>query len=159
MHIKTLLSFKQAFFYTDIMHLTTFTDYSMRCLMYLAAEPDRFANAREIADHYGISYNHVVKVVHKLAQLGYVNSTKGKGGGLRLAKDPATIRLGDLAKQTEPNMFLVECFDKKNNTCKITGSCTLKHYLYEANTAFIETLNKYTLKDTVSNKQLQKDLS
>jgi Rrf2 family transcriptional regulator, nitric oxide-sensitive transcriptional repressor len=74
--------------FQDAMQLTQFTDYGLRSLMYLAAQPDRFSSVREISDHFGISRNHLVKVVHRLAQLGYLNSTKGKGRGIRLAHDP-----------------------------------------------------------------------
>ena len=92
------------------MQLTRFTDYGLRSLMYLAVQPDRFSSVREISDHFGISRNHLVKVVHRLAQLGYVNSTKGKGGGIRLAHDPKSVRLGDLVRALETNMTIVECF-------------------------------------------------
>lgn len=136
------------------MQLTNFTDYGLRSLMYLSAYPDRKCSVREIAEHYGISRNHLVKVVHRLALLGYVLSTKGRGGGIMLARDPDSMRLGDLVKELEPNMHLVECFDHKNNTCRITSGCQLKHYLMDANKAFIETLNRHTLADTVDNKGL-----
>jgi len=130
-----------------IMQLTTFTDYGLRSLMYLAARPGTWCSVREIAEHYGISRNHLVKVVHRLAQLGYVQSTKGKGGGIRLAGDAGTLRIGDLVQALEPNMHMVECFDKERNQCRITSSCTLKHYLSEASTSFIATLNQHSLAD------------
>ena len=101
------------------MQLTRFTDYGLRRLMYLAVQPDRFSNVREISDHFGISRNHLVKVVHRLAQLGYVNSTKGKGGGIRLAHDPKSVLLGDLVRALETNMTIVECFNRETNTCTI----------------------------------------
>lgn len=133
------------------MQLTIFTDYGLRSLMFLAAHPDRLCSAREIADHYGISYNHLVKVTHRLSQLGYVQSVKGKGGGLKLAKDPATLKLGDIVKALEPNMELVECFNPGTNTCRITNSCQLKHYLSDAKKAFLASLNSHTLTDTLNN--------
>lgn|SRR5690606_17054590 len=136
------------------MQLTTFTDYGLRALMYLAAEPDRLCSVRELAEHYGISRNHLVKVVHKLSQLGYIASTKGKGGGIRLARGPAELKLGDMIRSLEPNMDIVECFDKDTNTCKVTNTCHLKHFLYDANQAFIESLNRHTLADTVPDKTL-----
>lgn len=136
------------------MQLTTFTDYGLRALMYLAAEPDRLCSVRELAEHYGISRNHLVKVVHKLSQLGYIASHKGKGGGIRLARDPAELNLGDMIRSLEPNMDIVECFDKETNTCKVTNTCHLKHFLYDANQAFIESLSQHTLADAVPDKTL-----
>lgn len=133
------------------MQLTLFTDYALRSLMFLAAHPDKISSVKEIAEHYGISRNHLVKVVHKLAQLDYIESSKGKGGGIRLARDAKNIRLGDLVKQLEP-MKIVECFDNKTNTCRMTNSCQLKHYLHEAGQSFIATINKYTLADTVKDR-------
>lgn len=132
------------------MQLTTFTDYGLRTLMYLAAQPEKRGSVREISEHYGISRNHLVKVVHRLAQLGYIISSKGKGGGIRLADHASLLKIGDLVQKLEPNMRVVECFDKLTNTCKITKSCKLKHYLFEANASFLKTLNNYTLEDTAS---------
>jgi Rrf2 family nitric oxide-sensitive transcriptional repressor len=138
------------------MQLTIFTDYGLRALMYLAARPEKTCSVREISDHYGISYNHLVKVVHKLSQTGLIVSSKGKGGGLRLAVRPDTLRLGDLVRMLEPNMNLVECFDHERNRCRITAACTLKHYLFDAGAAFIDNLNRHTLADAVTDKALFK---
>ncbi len=139
-----------------IMQLTVFTDYGLRSLMYLAANPDKICSVREISEHYGISRNHLVKVVHRLAQLGYITSTKGKGGGIKLAKKSSTLKLGDLIQKLEPNMDLVECFDMKTNTCKVVSQCRLKHYLADANKVFIKTMNQHTLDDAVANRELFK---
>lgn len=136
------------------MQLTQFTDYGLRSLMYLAAQPDRLCSVREIAEHYAISRNHLVKVVHRLAQLGYVASSKGKGGGIRLAHKPERLRLGDLILALEPNMHLVECFNREVNTCTVVSACKLKHFLSDAGKAFIEVLNQHTLADTVVDKAL-----
>lgn len=127
------------------MQLTIFTDYGLRSMMFLAAHPERLCNVREIADHYGISYHHLVKVVHKLSCLGYVESTKGKGGGIRLADPADKLRLGDLVCALEPHMHIVECFDRDTNTCRITKNCQLKHCLMAAHKAFIVSLNGHTL--------------
>lgn len=131
------------------MHLTIFTDYGLRSLMFLAARPDRLCSVREIAAYYDVSYNHLVKVVHRLSQLGYVQSVKGKGGGIKLAEGTLTLKLGNIVKTLEPNMTIVECFDRTTNTCRVTNSCQLKHYLSDAATAFIASLNEHTLADTV----------
>lgn len=136
------------------MQLTRFTDYGLRTLMYVAACSQNNVSVKEIAQNYGISRNHLVKVVHRLSQLGYVDTTKGKGGGIRLNQGTLNLRLGDLISQLEPNMNLVECFDPKTNTCRITGSCLLKHYLFEATQNFLKTMNQYTLADVIKNKEL-----
>lgn len=138
------------------MQLTIFTDYGLRSLMFLAAHRDRLCNVREIADHYGVSYNHLVKVIHRLSQLQLIESLKGKGGGIRLAPEVQKLRLGDLVKMLEPNMDIVECFKKNGNACRITNTCQLKHYLFDASQAFIDSLNRYTLAETVRDEQLFK---
>ena len=131
------------------MQLTTFTDYGLRSLMYLAENPDRMSSISEIAGFYGISRHHLVKVIHRLSQLEYITSTQGKGGGIQLSTETLNTRLGDLVKKLEANMNLVECFDKATNTCKITKTCQLKHLLFEANQSFIKTMNQYTLADII----------
>ena len=135
------------------MQLTSFTDYGLRTLMYLSSRSEDTASVKEIAEYYGISRNHLVKVVHTLSQHGYIETTKGKGGGIRIAEGSQELRLGDLIMQLEPNMNMVECFDAKTNTCRITSACQLKHCLFEATQNFINTMNKYTLADTVKNKE------
>lgn len=139
------------------MQLTQFTDYGLRSLMYLAAQPDKLCSVREIAEHYAISRNHLVKVVHYLAQLGYVTSSKGKGGGIRLARKPEELRLGDLVLALESNMYLVECFNRETNTCSIISVCKLKHFLVDASRAFIEALNQHTLADAVVDKKYSRN--
>lgn len=131
------------------MQLTIFSDYGLRILMFLAVHPDRLCTVKEMADFYGISYHHLVKVVHRLAQLGYVRTTKGKGGGVQLAVVAHQLRLGELVRALEPNMHIVECFDRETNTCRITKNCKLRHYFVEANEAFLDALNKRSLADTV----------
>ena len=136
------------------MQLTQFTDYGLRSLMYLAVQPDKLCSVREIAEHYAISRNHLVKVVHRLAQLGYITTSKGKGGGIRLACKSEKMRLGDLVLALEPNMYLVECFNREANTCTVISACKLKHFLAEASKVFIEALNQHTLADAVVDKKL-----
>ena len=136
------------------MQLTIFTDYGLRSLMYLELHKDRMCSVKEIADHYGISRNHLVKVVHRLGQLGFVETSKGKGGGIRMTLDAGKLRLGDLVKALEPSMNVVECFDRENNTCRITNTCQLKHYFFEAGRAFLDTMNQHTLADAVANRNM-----
>lgn len=136
------------------MQLTQFTDFGLRSLIYLATQPDRLCSVREIAEHYAISRNHLVKVIHRLARLGYITSSKGKNGGIRLACNPNSLRLGDLVLALEPDMNLVECFDKETNTCKIISTCKLKHFLSDAKKTFLYSLNQHTLADALENKNL-----
>lgn len=131
------------------MQLTRFTDYGLRTLMYLASRSDRLSNVKEIADYYDISYSHLVKVVHRLSQLSHIETVKGKGGGICIAKGSNKLRLGDLVSELEPNMNMVECFDSTTNTCRITESCQFKHFLFNARQSFIDDLNRHTLADTV----------
>lgn len=136
------------------MQFTRFTDYSLRTLMYLGMHPERLCTVKEIAEHHGISQNHLVKVVHNLSKLGYIESTKGKGGGICLLKKPEKINLRDLIIQIEPNLTIVECFNKKTNTCHITKTCGLRGILKEALDAFTDTLSHYTLADTIKKPEL-----
>lgn len=132
------------------MQLTKFTDYGLRTLMYLAQTSDERASVKGISEYYGISRNHLVKVVHKLAQLGYITSTKGKGGGLSLNPKTLKLTLADIVLELEPDMHIVECFNKLTNTCRIIDTCLLKHRLYEARQSFIDTLHKSTLDDIIN---------
>ena len=129
------------------MHLTMHTDYALRVLLYVRLREDGKSTIQEIADAYGISKNHLMKVVQRLAGLGYVNASRGRGGGLLLAKPPEEINLGRLVAQMEPHLDLVECFDREKNTCPIVPACDLKGILTEARDAFLETLLGYTLAD------------
>jgi Rrf2 family nitric oxide-sensitive transcriptional repressor len=127
------------------MRLTQFSDYSLRLLLYLAQHPGATCTIGEIADWYGVSKAHLVKVAHNLVKLGYVHSTQGKGGGLRLARPAGQIEIGALIKHTEPDFHVVECFDTARNTCRLTRSCKLKHVLHGATSAFFATLAGHTL--------------
>jgi Rrf2 family nitric oxide-sensitive transcriptional repressor len=133
------------------MQLTQFTDYSLRLLIYLARLPEPgMATIAEIADYHQVSRNHLVKVANSLANQGFIISTRGKGGGIQLARPAYTIGVGDVVRQTEQNMNLVECFDMPNNHCRLIRNCFLKAMLYEAQRAFMAVLDKYTLADAAS---------
>lgn len=132
------------------MRLTQFSDYSLRLLLYLAQHPDETCTIGDIAQWYGVSKPHLVKVAHNLVKLGYVHSTRGKGGGLRLAKPAASIEIAALIKRTEPDFHVVECFDKVRNTCRVTSSCRLKHVLRDATGAFFKSLAGHTLASIAS---------
>lgn len=135
------------------MQLTLYTDYSLRVLLYLGLDPKRMATITEIAGSYRISRNHLVKVVHNLSTQGFILTTRGRGGGINLARAPAEINIGDVVRHTEVNFHLVECFDREHNTCPIAAACFLKDGLYEAQKAFISVLDKYSLADILANKE------
>jgi Rrf2 family nitric oxide-sensitive transcriptional repressor len=129
------------------MQLTLHADYSLRVLLYLGSHPDRIVSTQEISKAYGISKHHLVRVVQRLSEAGYVTITPGRYGGVTLARDPAGIRIGDVVRATETNLALVECFDMKTNTCVIANVCGLKGVLQEAVQGFLSVLDQYTLAD------------
>ena len=127
------------------MRLTQFSDYSLRLLLYLSEHPGRAVTIAEVSDWYGISNAHLVKVAHRLTRLGYIASTRGNGGGLRLGKPAGAINIAALVRDTEPDFHTVECFDRERNACRISNACTLKHVLHDATEAFLGTLARYSL--------------
>ncbi len=129
------------------MQLTYYTDYSLRVLMYLAVNRGGIVNISEIAERYGISRNHLVKVVHNLARGGFIKSYRGKGGGIELARDPAKINIGEVVRYTEGPPKPVECFDAERNRCVIANACGLAEVIAEACDNFFGTLDRYTLAD------------
>ena len=130
------------------MRFTRYTDYALRVLMYLGLKPeDELATIREIAESYDISENHLMKVAHSLGQNGYIVTVRGRQGGLRLAKPPAAINLGDVVRHCEDDLRIVECFDPETNSCPIAGVCALPAVLEEALAAFLAVLDRYTLAD------------
>ncbi len=131
------------------MRLTVYTDYSLRMLMYLAVKDDGLATIGEVAGAYGISKAHLTKVAHQLGLAGYVETVRGKGGGLRLSRLAGEIGLGDVIRRTEPDMALVPCFDPVHAPCVIVPACGLRGALYEARQAFLAVLDRYNLDDLV----------
>ncbi|MGH7906127.1 MAG: RrF2 family transcriptional regulator [Candidatus Binataceae bacterium] len=115
--------------------------------MYLAVQRDRRVNISEIAERYGVSRNHLVKVVHNLARGGFIRSYRGKGGGIELARDPAEINVGQIIRYTEGPYKPVECFDAEKNRCIISSACGLAEVIDEACHSFFATLDRYTLAD------------
>jgi len=128
------------------MQLSKQTDYSLRVLMYLAANPDRLCTIPEIAARYEISRAHLMKVVNALAREGFVATTRGRAGGLRLAGDGASIRVGDVVRRMECRIALVEC-QRPGGRCLISPSCRLKGVLAGAAAAFLAALDAVTLAD------------
>lgn len=128
------------------MRLTTFSDYTLRTLMYLALHPDRFVTIAEIAAAYRVSSNHLMKVTQQLAGSGDVTTLRGQHGGLRLARPAAEIRVGDIIRRTEPDMALVPCWD-----CVIEPVCVLQNVMDRAVAAFMAVLDGHTIADLVAN--------
>lgn len=134
------------------MRLTTFSDYSLRVLVYLGVHAERLATTGEIARIYGVSENHLMKVVYYLAQRGYIETTRGKGGGMRLAHSPEKINIGEVVRGSEENLKLVECFDAAASDCRIEPACVIKGILSRAVDAFFAALEPYTLADLLVTK-------
>ena len=157
------------------MRLTTYSDYAIRTLMYLAVTPEEetLTTITDIANSYKISRSHLTKIIHQLAQIGYIESIRGKNGGIRLAKPAKEINLGEVIRQTEPDFQLVPCFahintkpddertelnpvkipNKPAEICEITPVCKLKSVFYKATQAFLEVMDSYTLADIVENEE------
>ncbi len=127
------------------MKLTRYTDYALRVLMHLAARPERLSSISEIARGYGISHNHLMKVVHDLRKEGYVAAVRGRSGGIRLGRPAAEIRVGEVVRHTEEGFALVDC-----GSCIIAPACGLTGVLGEALGAFMRVLDGYTLADLVA---------
>ena len=130
------------------MRLTLHTDYSFRVLIYLGLNRDRLCTIREIAERYGVSRTHLMKVVSALQQQGHLQTVRGKSGGLRLGRDPHTIRLGDIVRASEPDHGLMDCA-RPAQGCAIAPLCELRHVLDDALTAFMDVLDRHTLADLV----------
>lgn len=128
------------------MRLTTFSDYALRLLMYSAAVSDRLITIEEACQVYGISRGHLMKVANLLTREGYLTAVRGRTGGLKLAKPPKEIRVGDVVRACEPDFALVECF-ATGNQCIVTRCCRLADALNDALNAFVQTLDRYTLED------------
>lgn len=133
------------------MRLTLHTDYALRALIYLGLRRDRRVSIREIAEAHRISENHLVKVIHNLGRGGFVETARGRGGGLRLARAPEDIRVGDVVRFTEDDMALVACFQPPGGGggCALINVCRLQSLLGEALAAFLAVLDRATLADLI----------
>lgn len=133
------------------MRLTQYTDFSLRVLIYLALRQGERCRIRDIADGYGISRNHLMKVVQQLASSGFIRATRGAGGGLELERDPHTIRVADVVREMEPDFAMVECL-RPGNRCAVTPTCRLPPMLHRATQAYLDVLDQYTLADLIGPK-------
>ncbi len=140
------------------MQLTTFTDYSFRVLIFLGIHRAELVSIAQISEAYGISKNHLMKVVHHLGQVGLIDTVRGRGGGIRLAHAPEQIGLGDVVRKTEPHLDIVECFDPERTECAIVPACALTRVLAHARDAFLAVLDDYTLADLIRPKRQLRQL-
>jgi Rrf2 family nitric oxide-sensitive transcriptional repressor len=135
------------------MRLTVYTDYALRVLIYLSLHSERKPTIGEIAEAYGVSRNHLMKVVHELGVAGYIETARGNRGGLRLKRPAAEIGLGEIVRRTEPDLDLVPCFAAEGaRCCVITPACGLRGALARARLAFLEVLDSYSLADLAQNR-------
>jgi len=131
------------------MQLTKFTDYCLRVLIYLGTRENTLARVSEISVAYGVSHNHLMKVVQHLSSKGYVETVRGKKGGIRLAREPGFINLGEVVRDCEQSFAIVECFNPVNTQCPLLPACVLRATLKEATKNFLATLDRYTVADLV----------
>ncbi|MFF2874738.1 RrF2 family transcriptional regulator [Gottfriedia sp. NPDC057991] len=139
------------------MRLTTYSDYSLRVLIFLSSEPrEKLVKIKDIAEAYDISKNHLMKIIYNLGKMGYIETIRGRNGGIRLAKLPTEINIGEIIRKTEEDFNIVECFEH-GGTCVITPVCSLKHIFNNALEQFLQVLDQYTLEDVVKNNAMLKD--
>jgi Rrf2 family nitric oxide-sensitive transcriptional repressor len=129
------------------MQLTRFTDYALRVLIHLGTHPETLATVAGIANEHAISRHHLTHVVHQLGIKGYIETTRGKGGGFRLARQPEQIKIGDVVRDMETGFEWAECFRLDASTCRLLPVCALKPVLAEAGRAFLASLDRHTLAD------------
>ncbi|MCU0974276.1 MAG: Rrf2 family transcriptional regulator [Burkholderiales bacterium] len=129
------------------MRLTDYTDYTLRVLIYCASNPSRRVTISEIADAYSISRNHLTKIVHELGRQGVLETSRGRGGGLRLLRAPSQITVGEIVRAAETDFALVECFDRRTNRCRLTPHCRLRRALKRALDAYLAELDGVTIED------------
>jgi Rrf2 family nitric oxide-sensitive transcriptional repressor len=132
------------------MQLNDFTDYGLRVLVYAGASPAARHSTAAVAKAFGISRHHMVKVVHALQGHGFIDTTRGRGGGFRLARAPETIRVGDVVRRMESTLALVECFRDEDARCPLTPACGLKRALADAQDAFMASLDRWTVADCLA---------
>lgn len=142
------------------MRLTKWTDYTLRVLLYCAAVKNREKpiTIAEIAERHQVSRSHLMKIVMMLSSMGWIESSRGRSGGIRLSVDPHQIRIGDVVRQTETDFDIVECFDDAANSCRLNGRCKLKTVLKRASDSFLNELDQVTLADMVPASPTSRDI-
>ena len=134
------------------MRLSRFSDYALRTLMYLACTPEKPTSVGQLSRIHDISFHHLAKTARALAARGWVETRRGRSGGLRLAVSPKTLTVGKVIRELEPNLALVECFDPLEDRCRISSACALKHALSRALDSFFTELDAVTLADLVDDR-------
>jgi len=134
------------------MRLTQQTSYSIRILLYCAANPDSNSRIKDIATTYSISELHLFKIMHVLVESGFVETIRGRNGGIRLARPANTISIGEVVRATESNFYLTDCFDTANRDCPLVDSCGVNRILAEALRAFFAVLDSYTIADVAKDR-------
>lgn len=137
------------------MQLSRFSDYALRVLLYLAMNTDEKATLTKVSASYDISLEHLRKIIHELAKLGYIKTYRGKNGGFELNKTPEAINIGELLRLTEGDSAVIDC---DSQPCRLTTTCTAKAILREAQNAFYLCLSKYTLEDLIKSRKMQREL-
>lgn len=132
------------------MRLTSYTDYALRTLMFLAMNRDRLVTIGDIADTHKIAKNHLTKVVHHLGTLGYVETVRGRSGGLRLHREPRDITVGEVVRHTESDFYMASCFDASTAPCLYASGCEMRGALAQATAAFLAVLDSVTLEQMTS---------
>jgi len=132
------------------MRLTQFTDYGLRVLMYLASREGEHVTTQEIAALFDVSWDHLLKVVRRLCELGYVEAKRGPTGGVRFLPATREVTVGEIVRRLEPELVLVECFDERTNTCPLTPVCGLSPVLRRASAAFLRELDQVTVRDLMA---------
>lgn len=135
------------------MKLTLHTDYALRMLIFLAVRDGRSATVSDVATSYGLSRNHLLKVALNLGRLGYVRTTRGRSGGIALARHPEDINLGEVVRQMEDGFMLVDCMRPDGGTCAISPTCKLKGVVGKALEAFLLVFDAYTLADIAGDRE------
>ena len=136
------------------MRLTLHTDYALRVLMYVGVKGDALSTIPEIINHFDISRGHVMKVVHYLGRLGYLETIRGKRGGIRLARKPAQINVGTVVRDMKEELGVLGCLQGGEGYCRIEECCVLRSALRDATHAFLATLDRYTLADLIKPRPL-----
>lgn len=133
------------------MRLTIRSNLAMRTLMFCAVNPGRLVRKHELADICNASENHLAQVINGLAQLGFINTQRGRAGGMELAHMPEAIGVGAVLRAFEGSLPLAECFDPDANTCPLAGACLFRDALSDAIEAFYTSMDRWTLADLVAN--------
>lgn len=140
------------------MKLTLHTDFALRMLIYLAINRNRPSRVADVADSYGISHNHLLKVAFRLGRLGYLTTLRGRSGGIALARDPEEINLGEVVRHMEDDLALVDCMRVDGGRCAIAPACRLKGVVKMAVDAFLSVFDAYSLADIAGNREILAEL-